>query len=165
MSGGFRRLACFLSVLLLSAGLTGTATAAPAAPLVVFSGPGIEMSTQGDVSAAAIRCDVGVGNDVTLYDGQLHVTWAIACRDTATNQLSPLVRDITMQIGIRKGNSIIPPASPPCVTPGPSATCSHHVVYDGFTGKTDSVMYAQVTWWDNYPTLTGGFLSAGKIIT
>lgn len=168
MLGGFRRIACFLSVLLLSAGAAGTASAAtavPAAPRVVFTGPAIGLSAQGDVSAAAIRCEVGVGNDVTLYDGQLHVTWAIACRDTATNQLSPLVKDISMTIGIRKGTSIIPPISPLCTTPGPSATCSHHVLYDGFTGRTDSVMAAQVTWTDGYPPLTGSFRSGGRIIT
>lgn len=165
MSAGLRRIACLLSVLLLSAGLTGTATAAPAAPRVVFSGPGIELSTQGDVSAAAIRCDVSVPQDVTVRDRQLHVTWKIECKDTANNQLSPLVKDITMVIGIRKGSSVIPPVSPWCTTPGPSATCSHSVPYDGFTGMTDSLMEAVVTWKDNYRPIGGSFRSRGGILT
>lgn len=168
MLGGLKRIACFLSVLMLSAGVVGTASAATAAPTAAraaFSGPGVELSTsRGDVSAAAIGCGVSVGNDVTIYGGYLRVTWAIACRDTATGSLSPLVRDITMTIAIRNGNGVILPISAACVTPGPSATCSHSVPYNGFTGWVDSVMVARVTWTDGYPPLSGGFDSPGSII-
>lgn len=170
MFGGLRRIVCFLSVLVLSAGVVGTAsasTAAPAAARAAFSGPGVELSASGgDVSAAAIRCEVSVGNDVTIDNGYLRVTWAIACRDTATGNLTPLARDITMTIAIRKGGtSVILPISPPCVTPGPSATCTHAVPYDGFTGLVDSAMIARVTWTDSYPPISGGFVSPGTIIT
>jgi len=163
MSLGLRQVLCLLSVLLMSVGVVGTASAAT--PRASFSGVAVEMSTSGDVSAAAISCGVSVGNDVTVYDGYLNVTWAISCRDTATGQLTPLARDITMTIAIRKGGtSAILPISPACTTPGPSATCSHRVPYDGFTGFVDSAMVARVTWTDNYRPLTGGFVSGGTII-
>jgi hypothetical protein len=169
MIGGLRRIVCSLSVLVLSVGLVGTASASAAAPdaaRAAFSGPTIELSvSRDDVSAAAISCGVSVGNDVTIYDGHLNVTWAITCRDTATGRVSDLVRDITMVIGIRKGTSFIAPISKPCVTPGPSATCFHRVLYDGFTGRVDSVMSAKVTWTDGYRDLTGTFLSPGSTIT
>lgn len=168
MLGALRRIACCLSVLMLSAGVVGTASAEPAvsaAAHATFIGPGVELSTRGEVSAAAISCGVSVGNDVTLYDRFLNVTWAIACRDTATGQLTPLAKDITMIVAIRKGTTIIQPISPPCVTAGPTATCFHRVPYDGFSGKVDSIMAAQVTWTDGVDPLIGSFRSPGKIIT
>lgn len=169
MLRGLRQIVYFLSVLMLSVGAVGTAsatTAVPTGPRAAFSGTSVELSTSaGDVSAAAILCEVSVGNDVTIYGGYLNVTWAIACRDTATGNLTPLARDITMIIGIRRGTSFILPISSPCVTPGPSATCSHRVPYDGFTGRVDSVMAARVTWTDGYRPIEGEFVSQGSIIT
>ncbi|EMD29588.1 hypothetical protein [Amycolatopsis azurea] len=168
MLSRLRQIACFLSVLMLSVGVVGAASAAtttPAAARAAFSPTSVELSTSGgDVSATAIACEVSVGNDVTIYGGFLNVTWAIACRDTATGQLTNLARDITMTIGIRKGGKIVAPISAACVTPGPSATCSHRVPYDGFTGRVDSAMVARVTWTDNYPPISGGFVSPGSII-
>jgi len=135
-------------------------------PRAAFSGPGAEPATSRvDVPEASILCDVGVGNDVTVYDGHLNVTWAIACRQTDTGQLSPLVDAIFMRIGIRNGSSFVLPIGNNCVTVGPSATCSHRVPYSGTTGRHDSVVEAIVTWKDGYPPLRGAFLSPGITIT
>ncbi|AGM07233.1 hypothetical protein [Amycolatopsis keratiniphila] len=168
MPSRLRKIVYFLFALTVSAvmvGTTSTATAAPAAARAAFSATSVELSTaNGKVTAAAILCEVGYGNDVTIYGGYLNVTWAIACRDTATGQLTPLARDITMTIGIRKGGKVILPISAACVTPGAYATCSHRVPYDGFTGQVDSAMVARVTWTDNYPPISGGFVSPGSII-
>lgn len=115
---------------------------------------------------APVRCEVGYGNDVTISGGRLNVTWAVACRWTDDGQLSTEVKDITVQIFIFKDGRVIPPTmTEPCVEPAPSTTCSHSVPFDGTTGTYDSVAFVTVTWNDDYPPISGGFLSPGFVLT
>ncbi|GAA3873474.1 hypothetical protein GCM10022243_43260 [Saccharothrix violaceirubra] len=179
MFRGLRRVTCCLVVLLTGVGLVGPASARPgeadrglsvdhvvgtvaAGRRAVFNGPGVGPSlARIEAPDAAIICDVGYGNDVTLYDGFLHVTWSVACRDTATGKPTPLARDIRMLIGIRNGKNFIPPVSDLCITPGPTATCSHRVPYGGTIGWHDSKMAVVVNWTDDYEPIAGVFITPG----
>ncbi|OXM43490.1 hypothetical protein CFP75_37875 [Amycolatopsis alba DSM 44262] len=114
---------------------------------------------------APVRCDVSFGNDVTVSGGKLNVTWAVACRWTDDGQLSTEVRDINIQIAIRKNGRVIPPAKTCLPAPSASTTRSHRVNFDGTSGRYDSAMFATVTWNDGYPPISGLFFSNGSIIT
>jgi len=117
------------------------------------------------VPGAPILCYVSYGNDVTVYDGFLNVTWAVACRWTDDNQLATETDAIFMRIGIAQRGVILAPVKTCPVTLGPSATCSHRVPFDGTSGSIQSVMEAVVTWNDGYPAIRGTFASPGSIIT
>ncbi|MEV7549543.1 hypothetical protein AB0N89_07965 [Amycolatopsis sp. NPDC089917] len=114
---------------------------------------------------APVRCEVGFGNDVTVSGGALSVTWAVTCRWTDDGQLSTEVRDIIIQIAIRKNNRVIGTVLPCPPALSPSTTCTHRVPFDGTSGRYDSVIFARVTWNDGYPPISGLFGSDGTIIT
>ncbi|MFC3447877.1 hypothetical protein [Amycolatopsis speibonae] len=114
---------------------------------------------------APVRCEVGFGNDVTVSGGALNVTWAVACRWTDDGQLSTEVRDINIQIAIRKNNRVVGSVLPCPPAPSPSTTCGHRVPFDGTAGRYDSVIFTTVTWNDGYPPISGLFGSNGTIIT
>jgi hypothetical protein len=117
------------------------------------------------VAGAPILCAVSYGNDVTVYDGFLNVTWAVACRWTDDNQLATETDAIFMTIGIAQRNVILAPVKTCPVTLGASATCSHRVPFDGTSGLVQSLMDAVVTWNDGYPPIRGRFVSPGSVIT
>jgi hypothetical protein len=162
-SRSLRRLVVMLTTLV--AGLTLIVTPSGAqqlGPRAAFSGP-----TTFTVNApgAPVLCHVNVGNDVTLYDGYLNVTWAVACRWTDDNQLSTEVDAIFMAIGIRQGTTIMIPAKQCPVALRPDTTCSHRVPFPGLSGHYDSIMQAVVTWKDGYPPIRGTFISPGITVT
>lgn len=164
-----RRLRSFrLLVVVFAASLASlTLNTMPAAaeaigPRAAFSDPSA-ISVQ--APGAPILCHVSYGNDVTVYNGSLNVTWAVACRWTDDNQLATETDAIFMQIGIAQHGIILAPVKTCPVALGPSTTCSHSVPFNGASGLVQSVMAAVVTWKDGYPPLRGTFYSPGSIIT
>jgi len=151
------------------AGLTLIVTPAGAqapSPRAAFSGPSAKPAPVGvKVPGAPILCYVSYGNDVTVYDGFLNVTWAVSCRWTDDNQPASETDAIFMRIGIAQRGVILAPVKDCPVILGPNGTCSHRVPFDGTSGLVQSVMAAVVTWKDGYQPIRGTFYSPGSIIT
>ncbi|MEV0729257.1 hypothetical protein [Polymorphospora sp. NPDC050346] len=153
------------SLMGLTLGVTPAGAQAPG-PRAAFSGPSAKSAdivVQGP--GAPIVCHVNYGNDVTVYDGFLNVTWSVACRWTDDGELATETRAIYMRIGIAQHGNILAPVKtcPPAF--GPSGTCSHRVPFNGVSGHVQSVVEATVTWNDGYPTIFGTFASPGSVIT
>lgn len=168
-SSMLRCLSVVLAAILASLTLTLTVTPAgaqAAGPRAAFSAASAQPAPVGaKVPGAPIICHVSYGNDVTVYDGFLNVTWAVACRWTDDNQLASETDAIFMQIGIAQHGVILAPVKTCPVTLGASATCSHRVPFNGASGRVESVMAATVTWKDGYPPIRGTFFSPGSTIT
>lgn len=135
-------------------------------PRAEFGEPNAKPPAYGtNVPGAPVRCDVSYGNDITISDGTLNVTWATACRWTDDGQLSTEVANITTQIFFFKNGQFIPPDQiSPCVDPRASTTCSHRVPFDGTAGSYDTLAFITVNWNDGYPPIQGVFASPGFVL-
>ncbi|MEV7231992.1 hypothetical protein AB0M79_34040 [Polymorphospora sp. NPDC051019] len=161
-----RLLVVFTALLM---GLTIGATPAGAqtpGPRAAFSDPSAKPAdVVVQAPGAPIVCHVSYGNDVTVYDGFLNVTWSVACRWTDDGQLATETRAIYMRIGIAQHGAVLAPVKTCLPEFGPSGTCSHRVPFNGVSGHVQSVMEATVTWNDGYQPIFGVFASPGSIVT